>query len=56
MAVGKEMHGTINVYLPHVLFDDELFLWYGWLTIIRAIGPLSETLTTANLRHAARRV
>ena len=30
--------------------DDELFLWYF------QPGPLSEILTIANLRHAARRV
>ena len=40
--------------------DDELFLWYGWLT--KGVSPyfqpglLSEILTIANLQHAASRV
>ena len=37
--------------------DDELFLWYGWPTKsvwpYFQLGPLSEFLTIANLRHAA---
>ena len=41
-------------------YDDELFLWNGSPT--KGIkpyfqpGPLSEILTVANLRHAARRI
>ena len=47
-----------NIY--QISDADELFLWYGWpkkgVYPYFQLGPLSEILTIANMRHAASRI